>query len=69
MGGRGMEERGMGERRMGKRGMGERGNGEWGDGERGNGEGGGRKWETGGGRGRSARFYKPQLCSLYNIYL
>ena len=58
-----MGNEGIGERGMGGRGMGD---GEWGNGGA---RGGGRKWETGGrGRRRSARFYKPQLCSLYNIY-
>ena len=57
-----MGNEGIGERGMWGRGMGD---GEWGDGGGGEG-GGGRKWET--ERRRSARFYKPQLCSLYNIY-
>ena len=54
--------------------MGEWGNEEWGNEGTGNGgmEGRGVEGEEmgdgGGGRGRSAGFYKPQLCSLYNIY-
>ena len=43
--------------------------GEWGA-ENGGmvGRGGGEEMGDGGRRGKSARFYKPQLCSLYNIY-
>jgi hypothetical protein len=50
-----MEEWGMGDGEWGTEGMVGRG-------------GGAEEMGDGGGRGRSARFYKPQLGSLYNIY-
>jgi hypothetical protein len=63
-----MGERENGEWGTGNEGTGELGNGQWGNGEWGNGGAREEMGDGGRGRGRSARFYKPQLCSLYNIY-